>query len=104
MALGEALIDAGGVSHRMAGRLGLVTSYAKRRMHLGYRRATLLGEVAGMPEGAVLGGMSFITRPSSNSPMRRSPMSSMRKGCGAGDRSRRGAVTGTFFHLVARWW
>ncbi|GAA3250844.1 hypothetical protein GCM10020258_06100 [Sphingomonas yabuuchiae] len=59
MALGEALIDAEGVSHRMAGLLGLVTSYAKRKMHLGYRRATLLGEVAGMPEGAVLGGHEF---------------------------------------------
>ncbi|MEM1235267.1 MAG: cobyrinic acid a,c-diamide synthase, partial [Pseudomonadota bacterium] len=38
MALGEALVDADGVSHEMAGLLPLVTSFAERRLHLGYRR------------------------------------------------------------------
>lgn len=37
MVLGEALTDADGVAHPMAGLLPLETSFAKRRMHLGYR-------------------------------------------------------------------
>ncbi len=39
MVLGEALIDASGQRHRMAGLLPLVTSFATRRLSLGYRRA-----------------------------------------------------------------
>ncbi|MFY1004878.1 hypothetical protein ACNF5F_25965, partial [Escherichia coli] len=38
MALGAGLVDADGKRHQMLGLLGLETSYAKRRMHLGYRR------------------------------------------------------------------
>jgi cobyrinic acid a,c-diamide synthase len=41
MILGEALIDGGGRSHRMAGLLPLVTSFAARRLHLGYRLCRL---------------------------------------------------------------
>lgn len=37
MALGQGLVDAGGVCHRMAGLLPLETSFAERRLHLGYR-------------------------------------------------------------------
>lgn len=43
MILGEALIDAAGVSHRMAALLPLVTSFAARRLHLGYRALSLAG-------------------------------------------------------------
>lgn len=38
MVLGEGLIDADGVRHEMLGALPLVTSFAERRRHLGYRR------------------------------------------------------------------
>jgi cobyrinic acid a,c-diamide synthase len=38
MVLGEGLVDADGTRHAMAGLLPLVTSYAKQRRHLGYRR------------------------------------------------------------------
>jgi len=41
MVLGESIEDAGGVSHPMAGLLPLSTSFAKRKLHLGYRRAVL---------------------------------------------------------------
>jgi len=41
MALGEGLIDADGTHHRMAGLLPLTTSFARRRLHLGYRAARL---------------------------------------------------------------
>lgn len=37
MVLGEALTDTEGRSHKMAGLLGLHTSFAERKLHLGYR-------------------------------------------------------------------
>lgn len=40
MVLGESLTDADGTRHRMAGLLGLESSFATRRLHLGYRRLT----------------------------------------------------------------
>jgi len=42
MVLGEAIIDAEGEAHTMAGLLRLETSFAKRKLHLGYRRMTPL--------------------------------------------------------------
>ena len=44
MVLGEALIDADGHSHSMAGLLPVVCSFAERRLSLGYRCATLLAD------------------------------------------------------------
>jgi cobyrinic acid a,c-diamide synthase len=41
MALGEALTDADGTAHRMAGLLPLETSFAARRLQLGYREVVL---------------------------------------------------------------
>ena len=38
MVLGAGLVDGDGVRHEMAGLLGLETSFAGRRLHLGYRR------------------------------------------------------------------
>jgi len=49
MALGETLIDGAGIGHPMAGLLPLVTSFAARRRHLGYR---ILRLAAGAPLGA----------------------------------------------------
>ena len=43
MTLGESLTDADGVPHKMAGLLRLETSFAKRRLHLGYRQLKSLG-------------------------------------------------------------
>ena len=43
MVLGDALIDAKGQSHPMAGLLPLTTSFATRKLHLGYRQITPLG-------------------------------------------------------------
>jgi cobyrinic acid a,c-diamide synthase len=37
MTLGEALTDADGITHKMAGLLPLETSFAQRKLHLGYR-------------------------------------------------------------------
>ncbi|MGE4278978.1 MAG: cobyrinic acid a,c-diamide synthase, partial [Magnetospirillum sp.] len=44
MVLGRSLQDTEGVRHEMAGLLPLDTSFAKRRLHLGYRQARLLAE------------------------------------------------------------
>lgn len=43
MVLGDILTDAQGEHHRMAGLLPVSTSFAKRQLHLGYRRLTPLG-------------------------------------------------------------
>jgi len=56
MALGEALIDADGVSHEMTGLLPLVTSFADRKLHLGYRRVSPL---AGTPFAGRLAAHEF---------------------------------------------
>jgi len=48
MVLGESLVDADGIPHVMAGLLPLKTSFATRKLHLGYRNATL---AAGGPLG-----------------------------------------------------
>ncbi len=44
MALGDALIDADGARHAMAGLLPLVTSFQERKLTLGYRRLRPLGD------------------------------------------------------------
>lgn len=43
MVLGDAIIDAQGQSHAMAGLLPLTTSFAARKLHLGYRQLKPLG-------------------------------------------------------------
>ena len=40
MVLGEGLVDGGGKSHAMTGLLNLETSFANRKLHLGYRKLT----------------------------------------------------------------
>ncbi len=43
MTLGAGLVDAAGTRHEMAGLLPVETSFAMRKLHLGYRQATLVG-------------------------------------------------------------
>ena len=45
MVLGEGLVDANGVRHKMANLLPLTTSFAERKLHLGYRKADLIEAV-----------------------------------------------------------
>lgn len=62
MVLGETLTDSDGRTHEMLGLLGVQTSFATPRLHLGYRRITL-GNAAkkgfGWPLPAVLRGHEF---------------------------------------------
>ncbi|MCU9839042.1 cobyrinate a,c-diamide synthase [Ruegeria sp. WL0004] len=102
MALGEALVDKDGNRHRMAGLLGLVTSYEKRKFNLGYRRAELLAPLPGYGTGATLRGHEFhyssiLEQP--DAPLARVFDAEGVEGPQTG--SVRGNVTGTFFHLIA---
>ncbi len=102
MVLGEALVDASGTSHRMAGLLGLVTSYQVRRLHLGYRRATLVAPMPGHAPGTALRGHEFhyssiLAQP--DAPLARATDASGNPVQETG--STRGHVSGSFFHLIA---
>jgi cobyrinic acid a,c-diamide synthase len=102
MVLGEALIDKTGERYAMAGLLGLVTSYAQRRMHLGYRHAALLAPVAGMAAGTALRGHEFHYSTIIDQPD--APLAHVTDADGAAvpeTGSHRGCVTGTFFHMIA---
>jgi cobyrinic acid a,c-diamide synthase len=102
MALGEALIDAEGTSHRMAGLLGLVTSYAQRRMHLGYRQAHLLAPVGALKAGTRLAGHEFHYSTIIAQPDAALADVADADGAALADTgSYRGRVSGTFFHLIA---
>lgn len=103
MVLGKSLIDADGVGHAMAGLLGVETSFAKRKMNLGYRRAVLQADGPLGPAGASLTGHEFhyatIVAQGDDPPfaMVTDPHGSQAAPAG----SRRGNVTGSFFHAIA---
>jgi cobyrinic acid a,c-diamide synthase len=59
MALGRSLVDEAGARHAMAGLLPLETSFAERRLQLGYREATLLADAAPGKAGAAFRGHEF---------------------------------------------
>ena len=102
MVLGAGLLDAAGTRHTMTGLLGLETSFAKRRMHLGYRLADLAAPIPGHPAQSRLRGHEFhyasiLAQPDA-------PLATVRDATGtavAETGSHRGRVTGTFFHMIA---
>ena len=102
MALGETLIDKEGTSHQMAGLLGLVTSYEKRKFHLGYRQASLNAPMPGFAAGARLRGHEFHYSTILEEPDE--PLAQVGDADGnpvPETGSLRGNTTGTFFHLIA---
>jgi cobyrinic acid a,c-diamide synthase len=97
MVLGEGLVDANGERHAMAGLLSHATSFAARRLHLGYREARLLTD-------SPIGGGHEFHYASVLSPGDDTPLVDLTDGQGrplgpAG--GRRGHVSGTFFHAIA---
>lgn len=103
MAMGEVLVDAQGTAHRMAGLLGLETSFAKRRMHLGYRCARLEAPIPGYGAGAALRGHEFHYATILAQPDQ--PLAHVEDANGATvpeTGSRRGLATGSFFHMIAQ--
>lgn len=103
MVLGQGLVDAEGVRHAMTGLLSHATSFADRKLHLGYREAHLLEPCVLGDKGARVRGHEYhyarVIEPGDDP-----PLAALADGEGqplgsAG--GRRGAVTGTFFHAIA---
>lgn len=59
MTLGAGLIDQAGVRHAMAGLLPLESSFAERRLHLGYRQAKVISDGPLGTAGAAYRGHEF---------------------------------------------
>ncbi|TAJ91905.1 MAG: cobyrinate a,c-diamide synthase [Reyranella sp.] len=103
MVLGQGLEDAQGQRHAMAGLLGLETSFAHRRLHLGYRQARLLADGSLGKAGMEILGHEFhyATVVSATD----FPLVDCRDAAGgtvAEGGARRGSVSGSFFHAIAR--
>jgi cobyrinic acid a,c-diamide synthase len=104
MVLGEGLVDADGIRHQMLGLLGHATSFAKRKMNLGYRQATLTVGSALGPAGTAVRGHEFhyaqVIEPGADE-----ALAEIADGQGnvlGPSGGRRGHVSGTFFHAIAR--
>jgi cobyrinic acid a,c-diamide synthase len=104
MVLGRALTDAAGVRHPMAGLLDHETSFARRQLHLGYRRAQLIADGPLGPAGSGLRGHEFhyatVSAAGADPPFVQLTDAHGTELGPAG--SRRGRVTGSFFHLIAQ--
>lgn len=103
MALGRTLVDADGRTHAMAGLLDLETSFAQRKLHLGYRRARLAGDCALGPANSELRGHEFhyatVLRENGL------PFAHVADAHSDDERPaglRAGQVTGSFFHVIAK--
>jgi len=59
MVLGESVEDAEGIEHKMLGLLPLKTSFAKRKLHLGYRQLELLCDTPLGAQGSRFRGHEF---------------------------------------------
>ena len=103
MALGQSLTDASGVVHPMAGLLGVETSFEKRRMTLGYREARIASDCALGYKGALLRGHEFhyATIVASGADEAFAHVRDVYNSPEAPSGSRRGLVTGSFFHVIA---
>jgi cobyrinic acid a,c-diamide synthase len=104
MVLGEGLEDGSGARHPMAGLLGHATSFADRKLHLGYREARLLRAGPLGPAGGIVRGHEFhyasLTATGNDE-----PFSDLADGQGrplGPSGGRRGNVSGTFFHAIAQ--
>jgi cobyrinic acid a,c-diamide synthase len=102
MVLGQSLEDATGQHHAMTGLLGHATSFAKRKLHLGYRSVRLRADSSLGPAGALIRGHEFhyasLVSPGGDEPFAEVVGSDSAAGPTGG---RRGHVTGTFFHAIA---
>ncbi|HVZ01197.1 MAG TPA: cobyrinate a,c-diamide synthase [Dongiaceae bacterium] len=104
MALGETLTDAGGVAHPMAGLLPVSTSFARPRLHLGYRRAALLETGPLGTRGAAFAGHEFhyaTVEQETGDVGLFAARDAQGRALGASGR-RSGSVMGSFLHLIDR--
>ena len=104
MVLGESLTDGAGSTHPMAGLLPVETSFAERRLHLGYRIATLTDESPLGERGAAFRGHEFhyatVVREGPGRPLfeAKNAAGADLGPCGRVD----GTVSGSFIHLIDR--
>lgn len=101
MALGKFIVDANGDAHEMAGLLDLETSFAKRKLHLGYRIGRLADRHCLGGPGQRLRGHEFhyatVTRETGEPfVFARDAYSDAETPAGL----RRGLVSGSFFHVI----
>jgi cobyrinic acid a,c-diamide synthase len=102
MTLGEELVDERGARHRMAGLLPVVTSFAQRKLHLGYRRVASLDAGPLGPKGARFKGHEFHY----STVEKEGPGESLFAVADARGRDlgnlgrRRGSVFGSYLHLI----
>jgi cobyrinic acid a,c-diamide synthase len=101
MVLGEGLIDADGARHAMAGLLPVVTSYEKRKRHLGYRR---LAPLAASPWALPLTAHEFhYSTLISEGEGERLFSAADARGADLGPMGlRRGSVAGSYMHVIDR--
>ncbi len=103
MVLGTELTDAQGIVHAMAGLLSVTTSFARRKLHLGYRDARLVDDGCLGPAGTQLRGHEFhyasVETTGDDAPFALVADAYGSDPVPAG--SRRGFVSGSFFHLIA---
>ena len=103
MVLGTSLTDAAGVIHPMGGLLGVSTSFARRKLHLGYRNARLIHDSCPGPAGTQLRGHEFhyasVDTLGEDGPF--ALVSDAYGGEPVPAGSQRGLVSGSFFHLIA---
>jgi cobyrinic acid a,c-diamide synthase len=103
MVLGQSIEDADGRHCAMTGLLGHATSFAKRRLHLGYRVARLLSDGVLGPKNQIVRGHEFhyasLVTAGEDEPLAEISDSEGRPLGTTG--GRRGHVTGTFFHAIA---
>ena len=101
MVLGQGIVDAEGHRHSMTGLLQVETSFAERRLHIGYRRARLLADGPLGTAGETVMGHEFHY--ASVLEVGDEPLVDCRDATGtvvpeAG--ARNGSVSGTFFHAI----
>jgi cobyrinic acid a,c-diamide synthase len=103
MVLGEGLEDADGVRHAMTGLLSHATSFAQRKLHLGYRQARLTHDGPLGAAGTIVRGHEFhyaaLITPGNDT-----PFADLNDGQGhplGRTGGRRGRVSGAFFHAIA---
>ncbi len=104
MVLGQSLEAAEGSTHPMVGLLGHSTSFAKRKLHLGYRSARLTGDCVLGRAGSTLRGHEFhyalLTAGGGDDAVAECRDAEGKSLGNTG--GRRGRVSGTFFHAIAQ--
>jgi len=103
MVLGTTLEDASATVHPMLGLLGHATSFARRKLNLGYREARLLADCPIGRAGSVIRGHEFhyavTTAPGGDDRLAQLSDSAGRDLGAAGGRC--GWASGSFFHAIA---